>query len=201
MPPGFSYVPGSATIADIDNQVSVIGEAPLAFAGIDLAPGKTVTLTYALRVGAGVAPGTHVNRIVAMGPGGPISNVASASVIVQGDPLLEESLVIGTVFEDLDGDGWQDAPGERGIPGVRLATVDGLLVETDAHGRFHLAGVDGGSASRGRNMILKVDPASLPEGAVFTTDNPRVRRITPGLPVRFDFGVRMPQSAAAGGGR
>ena len=109
--------------------------------------------------------------------------------------------MIGTVFEDLDGDGWQDAPGERGIPGVRLATVDGLLVETDAHGRFHLAGVDGGSASRGRNMILKVDPASLPEGAVFTTDNPRVRRITPGLPVRFDFGVRLPPASASGGSR
>ena len=85
-----------------------------------------------------------------------------------------------------------DGIDERGIPGVRIASVDGLLMETDQFGRFHLVGVGGGPAERGRNFILKVDPATLPPGAELTTDNPRVRRITPGLPVRFDWGVALP---------
>src|SRR5690606_31304400 len=34
---------------------------------------------------------------------------------------------------------------ERGIPGVRIASVDGLLVETDQFGRYHLAGIPGGA--------------------------------------------------------
>ena len=37
---------------------------------------------------------------------------------------------------------------------------------------------------------------SAPGGTTFTTENPRVRRITPGLPVRFDFGVKLPPMPA-----
>ena len=81
---------------------------------------------------------------------------------------------------------------ERGVPGVRIASVEGLLMETDQFGRYHLAGVQGGAWERGRNFILKVDPSTLPAGAVFTTDNPLLRRVTPGLPVRFDWGVKLP---------
>ncbi|WP_338446996.1 isopeptide-forming domain-containing fimbrial protein [Pelagerythrobacter marensis] len=81
---------------------------------------------------------------------------------------------------------------ERGIPGVRIASVEGLIMETDQFGRYHLAGIPGGEWRRGRNFILKVDPATLPDGATFTTDNPKLRRITPGIPVRFDWGVKLP---------
>ncbi len=87
---------------------------------------------------------------------------------------------------------------ERGIPGVRIASVEGLLVETDQFGRYNLIGVEGGRDDRGRNFILKVDPATLPPGSVFTTKNPLVRRITPGLPVRFDFGVKLPPGLVEG---
>ena len=88
---------------------------------------------------------------------------------------------------------------ERGIPGVRLATVEGLLIETDQFGRYHLEGVPGGAWERGRNFIVKVDPATLPPGSQLTTDNPLVRRITPGVPVRFDFGVKLPPGEIPGG--
>ncbi|MDB5896177.1 MAG: hypothetical protein JWQ88_3708, partial [Rhodoferax sp.] len=87
---------------------------------------------------------------------------------------------------------------ERGIPGVRLATVEGLLIETDQYGRYSVIGVSGGNWNRGRNFILKVDPSTLPSGAEFTTVNPLVRRITPGLPVRFDYGVKLPQESLEG---
>lgn len=87
---------------------------------------------------------------------------------------------------------------ERGVPGVRLATVEGLLTETDAFGRYHIIGVDGGG-DRGRNFIVKVDPGTLPPGTRFSTPNPLVQRITPGIPVRFDFGARLPAGGLRGG--
>jgi len=87
---------------------------------------------------------------------------------------------------------------ERGIPGVRLASVEGLLIETDQFGRYHLEGVAGGPWERGRNFILKLDPATLPPGSKLTTDNPLVRRLTPGVPVRFDFGVKLPPGEIPG---
>jgi uncharacterized repeat protein (TIGR01451 family) len=90
---------------------------------------------------------------------------------------------------------------ERGIPGVRIGTVEGNLTETDAYGRFHLEGIDVPNMARGRNFIMKVDPATLPPGTGFTTPNPQVKRITQGIPARFDFGVKLPagQDAPPGG--
>ncbi|HWT42753.1 MAG TPA: OmpA family protein, partial [Sphingopyxis sp.] len=87
---------------------------------------------------------------------------------------------------------------ERGIPGVRIASVEGLIMETDQFGRYHLEGVPGGVWERGRNFILKVDPSTLPDGTEFTTDNPLLRRVTPGIPVRFDWGVKLPVALIEG---
>ncbi|MEE9493641.1 MAG: SdrD B-like domain-containing protein, partial [Gammaproteobacteria bacterium] len=84
---------------------------------------------------------------------------------------------------------------EEGIPGVRLATVGGLLIETDAYGRYHVPDVDGGR-NRGRNFILKVDRVTLPKDASFTTENPRVLRITSVTLNRINFGVKLPQQQA-----
>ena len=81
---------------------------------------------------------------------------------------------------------------EEGIPGVRLATVEGILVETDANGRYHLADIDGGRFERGRNHIIKLDTATVPEGSQVTTENPRVIRVTQGLMSRVNFGVKLP---------
>ncbi|WP_413975795.1 OmpA family protein [Stenotrophomonas acidaminiphila] len=338
-PAGFSYVEGSLLVEDGDNAATVAGQRPLRFDGLDVRAGGKARLVYLMRVGAGVRAGTLVNQAQARSlEGEPLSNVATAEVTLAGDPLLDDSLVFGTVFNDRDGDGWQDsaaltgvtvqggfAPGayvahsttvdrgdgmqpqadasapllhgivvgaiggrqseadpaharqvvvrqrlraldfsddfvltsdqgvsvrmdragvttvhrdgeaakgmnaaaptverriahgaddyvvdyvignagidERGIPGVRIASVEGLLVETDQYGRYHLAGIPGGAWERGRNFILKVDPSTLPTGAAFTTDNPLLRRVTPGMPVRFDWGVKLPERAVEGGAR
>ncbi|RDZ29314.1 CARDB domain-containing protein [Lysobacter silvisoli] len=335
-PAGFTYVDGSLTVSDDDNAGSVGGTSPLRINGIDVGIGRRATIVYFLRVGAGVGNGVHTNSVSALDVNGTsISNVATADVDMAGDPLLEDSLILGSVFDDRDGDGWQDpakasevrvqggfAPGayvagsttvdrgqgpqpeadasapllhgialgdlggrsstaapvsqvvvrqtlrspdfsddfvlttgegttlrmnaagqttvergrgdaakgltgqdlqvsrqvsqtaagyevtytirnegvdERGIPGVRIASVEGLIMETDAYGRYHLEGIHGGDIGRGRNFILKVDPATLPPGSVFTTENPRVRRVTQGVPVRFDFGVKLPAGEIRGG--
>ncbi|MGQ4583607.1 DUF7507 domain-containing protein [Lysobacter sp. F60174L2] len=335
--PGFTYVDGSLQGDDDDDFVTASGSSPLRVSDLDIAAGNSAILTYLMRVGAGVQPGVQINRAVAFDPAydGPASNVATAEVVLGSDPLLDESLISGTAFNDRDGDGWQDgasltdvraqggfAPGayiagsttidrgdgpqpkpdasapllhgidldriegrqsvadpasahqvvirqhlhelaftddfvltnsqgatvrmaadgsttvekdddaakgltaaaptverevvqaadgyevayvvrnegiaERGIPGVRIASVEGLLMETDQYGRYHLVGIDAGQSARGRNFILKVDTATLPPAAELTTENPKVRRVTGGVPTRFDFGVRLPEQPIRG---
>ncbi len=325
---GFSLVADSLTVIDTDNAGSLNGINPVRVGGIDIPAGQTATVSYLMTVGANVLPGTHINTVQAYINDVPISNVATATVVSNADPLFEESLIMGTVFHDRDEDGWQDsaeatdvsvkggidesvyiagsttvdrgmgpqpeadasaplnhgialgtihgrstiaqpednnkvvisqrlrepkfttdfvlttghgttvrvdAAGEstvsrsgraekgltaedirvkrvvtpendvyrvdyvvtnagvqeQGIPGVRIGTVEGLLIETDRYGRYHLQGVSPSHFARGSNFVMKVDAATLPSGSKFTTENPRVRRITPGIPVRFDFGVKM----------
>lgn len=79
---------------------------------------------------------------------------------------------------------------ERGLPGVRLATVTGLIIETDAYGRYSIPDVDAGNDGSGRNFILKIDPATLPAGSVFTTENPYVLRVINNGLNRINFGVK-----------
>ncbi|MCP5178450.1 MAG: DUF11 domain-containing protein [Pseudomonadales bacterium] len=322
-PAGFAYVDGSATTTD-GGALAVAGTRPVTFSGFDLAPGQSREIRYLTRVNAGVVHGEYINTAIPFVGPAPVGAPAQARVTVTADPDFEETTIIGKVFNDVDGDGWQDVatasdvvlrvwtegggfsgvvathgdgspvalpgsltsgiplgdlPGrygvndltgrnqvvvsgrlpegarvtraelvsrdgghvvvdgegtrsqperrvkagtngqklrlrlesrrttdgrdmritaindgvdETGVPGVRLATVEGLLVETDAFGRFHLAGIDSGFMERGRNFILKVDPSTLPSGSEFTTENPRVRRLSQGLMNQFDFGVRIP---------
>ncbi len=335
-PAGFTYVDGSLAVADADNAGRLVGTYPIRVDQIDIPADGHATITYLLRVGAGVRSGVHTNSAYVEDDGDVVSNVATADVQMVSDPMLDESLIVGTVFNDRDGDGWQDAAGlgnvrvqggfapeayvpnsttvdrgngptpepdasspmlhgiavgdiaarqsegdttrrtvtirqklrelrftddfvltsaqgvtvrmgadgrtrveksgdaakglngaeptverrtsqladgylveyvignagidERGIPGVRIASVEGVLIETDQYGRYRVVGVDGGR-ERGRNFILKVDPATLPPGSTFTTDNPLVKRVTPGIPTRFDFGVKLPVSVLEGGER
>ena len=63
-----------------------------------------------MRVGAGVRPGVQVNEALAITQSGQsISNVSRAEVILVADALVDDSLLIGTVFDDRDNDGWQDS--------------------------------------------------------------------------------------------
>ena len=102
--------------------------------------------------------------------------------------------VIGKVFNDINGDGRQDA-GENGMPHVNIVSLEGLIITTDKFGRFHIPGVSAGPLDRGRNFFLKLDESTLPSGYEMTTENPRVLRITAGLMTRMNFGVRRAQSA------
>ncbi|MDH3900078.1 MAG: OmpA family protein, partial [Gammaproteobacteria bacterium] len=344
IPAGFKYVKDSGrviragsdgelgTADDIVTGIKPVGARPVEFINLDFAANETLEVTYLLRVGSGVVEGDYINRATPLANGAAVGNTASARVRVVADPIFDKTTIIGKVFHDRDGDGWQDSanagevvitasvdkvayipgstrlesgnskrvlddhggvplsagivagdlPGrssvadipenhrlvlrvglhshvvpdveistaegtrirldadgvqhvehtgdkqrgmtgqdlvvqqrvvpaetgydlvitltnygvqEEGIPGVRLATVSGLLVETDAQGRYHIADVDAGRMERGRNFILKADPATLPPASEFTTENPRVIRITGGLMNRINFGVRLPDQA------
>jgi len=96
--------------------------------------------------------------------------------------------VIGKVFDDRNGNGYQDE-GEPGLPGVRVASAEGWLVFTDNHGRFHIAcaaRLDGGIGS---NYVMKVDIRSLPTGYQLTTENPGMVRLTADRLAKLNFGA------------
>lgn len=104
------------------------------------------------------------------------------------DPVFNQAISIGTVFFDANQNGYLDS-GENGIPGVRIATVAGLLIETDGYGHFHVPDNNINDARFGQNQLLKVDLHSLPQGARFTTENPRLLRISNTGLNKMNFGV------------
>lgn len=331
LPDGFAILQESLISKDMDGIAQVVGMNMLQLHGVDVRPHGKASFTYFARVGANIISGTHPSTAMATTKSKiQVSNKSTVTVVSVNDPLMQTSLVFGTVFDDRDGDGWQDRadaqhvqvqggidsrvyipnstqliqdghiqaiadasmplahgitidhlPGrqsesdksernviiirqrvthpqftddfhlqtregaivqisasgqikitkkgqlarglvnteltverqvsadgdafavsyiirnlgidERGIPGVRIVAIEGLMIETDQFGRYHIEDTLSGNDSRGRNFILKVDQATLAHGAMITTANPLIRRITPGLPVRFDFGVRNPQ--------
>ncbi len=313
LPPGFAFVEGSLQLADpgpdaqfgtaddLRTPLASSGIDPVTFGPFDLPANAAREITYTARVGVGVTAGDFTNRITPFQAAKIIGADAIATVQVTADPIFDNSTIIGKVFQDRDGDAWQDsavasglvlsggpfdkavkvpnmrgrlaatdpplrvqmklpanadeslswaqpvllrsaqgsrvtlaesgelvhehvgavaagrsgqhlhmhieAQGqgrvlvienrgieERGLPGMRLATVSGLLIETDSVGRFHIADVDTGSTNRGANFILKLDTASLPDGAEVISENPRVLRLTQALMSRIDFAVRLPET-------
>ena len=77
---------------------------------------------------------------------------------------------------------------EDGIPGVRLLTVEGIIIETDQYGRYHVPDqwvLD----KKGKNFLVKVDTDSLPTGMKVISENPRVQRISPNKLTKFNFSV------------
>lgn len=188
-PAGFKYVEGSALIDDVANEPAVNGRA-LTWSGLTLASNAELEIKLLLVVGAGVSEAEYVNIAQAFDTAGgtPLSGVASAAVRVIPDPLFDCTDIIGQVFDDENRNGYQDQ-GEVGLPGVRIATVNGLLVTTDQYGRYHITCADVPNADRGSNFILKLDERTLPSGYRMTTENPRVKRVTRGKMSKFNFGA------------
>jgi uncharacterized repeat protein (TIGR01451 family) len=189
MPPGFKYRNGSATRNGLAAPPLVTGRA-LDWTGQSFAPQEKKIFTVVLAVGTGVGDGEYINQAwAANGPNGAVlSNIAAATVKIVPDPTFDCPDVIGKVFDDKNANGYQD-DGELGIPGVRLSTVRGLLVTTDAEGRFHVPCPDIPNADRGSNFVMKLDDRTLPSGYRLTTENPRDVRLTAGKLSKLNFGA------------
>ncbi|EJB8350452.1 OmpA family protein, partial [Vibrio cholerae] len=188
---GLTYVAGSLNVVG-DDSFSVLSEFPLTISGLDLKAKNKIALNYMMRVGASAGQGVLKNCAIVNDPNQAISsNRSCANIERTSSPIFEDTRILGTVFEDLNVNGVQDE-GEPGLPGVRLATVEGLLIETDAYGRYHIEGIRPSKWARGSNFIVKVDISTLPEGSVTTTQNPLVKRLTQGVPGLFNFGFRVP---------
>jgi uncharacterized repeat protein (TIGR01451 family) len=189
LPPGFKYRSGSANLNGTYVEPKVVGRQ-VTWANQTFAPNEKKTYKLILVVGAGVGEGEYVNQAWALNSiaSSRVSNVGSATVRVVPDPTFDCSDIIGTVFDDKNANGYQDQ-GEPGIANVRVVTARGLLVTTDAEGRFHVACAAIPQMDRGGNFVMKLDERTLPSGFRVTTENPRDVRVTRGKMVKLNFGA------------
>ncbi len=195
MPAGLMYTVGTATFNGAAAPAPVHAGQLLTWPGIRLEPSDgaaggpdEVVITLQARVTGG--GGTLTNEAFVLdSAGNTVSNIATATLKVAPEHVLDCSDIIGKVFDDKDMDGYQDQ-GEPGLAGVRLATVTGELITTDAYGRFHMPCAELPSKI-GSNFILKLDTHTLPSGYRVTTENPRVIRVTAGKFGRLNFGAAL----------
>jgi uncharacterized repeat protein (TIGR01451 family) len=190
-PAGFRYREGSATIDGVAVEPQQTGRL-LAWPNQSFAAGQEKTLKVILVVGSGVGEGEHVNRAYAMNAAvnAVVSNVADATVRITPDADFDCTDILGKVFDDRNLNGVQDE-GEPGLPGVRLATARGLLITTDAEGRYHVTCPMIPNEDRGSNFILKLDVRTLPTGYRMTTVNPDTVRLTRGKFAKLNFGAAL----------
>jgi uncharacterized repeat protein (TIGR01451 family) len=186
-PAGFRYVKGSARVDGVPIEPTVAGRQ-LTWTDLGVEAAGRRSLMLLLAVGAGVGDGEFVNRAQAMSSltGLPFSGVAMATVRVVPDPTFSCTDVTGKVFDDANRNGVQD-PGEKGLPGVRLVTLRGLVATTDPYGRYHITCASVPNEQRGSNFVLKLDERTLPSGYRMSTRQVQVQRATQGKALSVDF--------------
>ncbi|MCX8638435.1 SdrD B-like domain-containing protein, partial [Gilliamella sp. B3817] len=189
LPSGFKFVKGSSRLNG-KKVADPKGTKAVMYDSLDLTANSEVVISYMLVVGSGVTQGEYTNTAMALNAltGKVSSNIAEATVTVTADPLFDNALIFGKVFIDRNGNGIQDE-GEDGLGGVKLVTTRGEIITTDTHGRYHIVGVSGGRWERGANFVIKLDSRSLPKEYKVNGRNPKVVRVSPGLPSKVDFGV------------
>ena len=188
IPAGFKYRSGSASLNGVTVEPVVNGRT-LTWPNQGFAAKEKKTYRLILMVGTGVGDGNYTNQAwVAGQTNSLLSNIGQATVRIVPDPTFDCPDIIGKVFDDQNANGYQDE-GEPGIPAVRLVTPRGLLVMTDAEGRFHVPCPDIPNADRGSNFVMKLDVRTLPSGYRLTTENPRDVRITRGKVSKLNFGA------------
>jgi len=190
IPAGFVFVDGSATVNDVPI-TPVVGGRDVRFDRVALGPNSEVRIGLVLRALASTPPGKYRNIVEGVDAlGTSLAPPAHADVLIEAEGVFDCSEVIGTVFDDLNHNGYQDE-GEPGIAGVRLSTVRGTLITTDAFGRFSVPCADLPNGNIGSNFVLKLDDRTLPTGYALTTDNPAMVRLTAGKMVEMNFGASL----------
>ncbi len=183
LPPGFTYVAGSASVDG--RSVLDPGGNPgplLAFELGAMPASRSLTLHYRVRADVGSLHGDGVNRATGVGclsgpscerpgtatplPGSSSSNEGRHQVRVAGGVFGTEACVMGKVFVDCNGNQVQD-PEELGIPGVRLVLQDGTFLISDSEGKYSACGLPP------KSHVLRIDGLTLPRGARLVTSSNR----------------------------
>ena len=162
LPVSFHYVSGTARLN--------VGSAPeqsiepnetngeLLFSIGELGPGASARLLYRVRIGVNAREGDSDNVAVATGvfPSGEQteSGTARATVRVGGGAFSTQQLIIGRVFEDVNGNGSFD-DGDKPVPGVRLYLTSGQSVITDSEGLYNFPSLNDGS------QVIALDRVTL----------------------------------------
>ena len=188
-PAGFRYIKGSARLNGVPTEPTETA-GQLAWNGLNFDSDDHPTITLLLAVGAGVGEGEFTNRAQAIfgQTGQPLSGEATATVRVIPDQTFDCTDVFGKVFDDVNRNGRQDS-GEKGLPGVRVVTAQGLAAKTDQYGRFHITCAIVPNDIRGSNFVLKLDDRTLPSGFRMSTDLMQIKHATAGKALKFDFGA------------
>ncbi len=112
-----------------------------------------------------------------------LENNIDQEVTSIGDPTT--ATIYGFVFDDLDGDGEQDA-GEPGIEDALITLDDGATTRTDADGLYYFL-----TGTTGTHKVEETDP----NGYFSTTDNLAHVTVSLGTSYRLDFGDAQEGSA------
>jgi len=164
LPLGFRYVQGTSRreLAAVSDPTISDDAGLLTFPMGVVAPGESISLTYALEVGPGAPLGDAVNEaVVRDGDGDQISNIARAEIKLREDLLRSRTTIVGRITE-------QSCEGEEdwarkinpgiGVEGVRIYTETGAYAVSDASGLFHFEGVTKGT------HVVQIDEETLPQG-------------------------------------
>ncbi|GHF40666.1 putative repeat protein (TIGR01451 family) [Deinococcus metalli] len=158
---GLAYVPGTsaldgAALADPDPAGNTLRwHVPL------LAAGKTVALTYHMRV-TPAASGDLVNVVEVTGTGGGgtaravASNRATAVTKLNVLRFAPLSDIVGTVYVDRNRNGRFDAGLDTPVPRARILLAGGRQAITDDQGRYSFLNVPSGT------QALRLDPGTTP---------------------------------------
>ncbi|MBI4357667.1 MAG: hypothetical protein HY584_00050 [Candidatus Omnitrophica bacterium] len=114
------------------------------------------------------------------------SATRSLILTIVADPLFDEGTIVGKVFDDQNENAVQDE-GEHGVPGVKLATEEGIVVVTDPHGRYHIPAV-----KPGRHLV-KIDGHTLPQQTKFVTEESVLVKTTEGMLNVVNFAAKLPE--------
>lgn len=199
LPRGFRYEPGTTRIDSIpgpDPSIAESGGLPLMTWTIErsVPPGGSVQVKYRVRIGLSAGRGELKNLVTASASaaGGVlvVSPEASAAVLVSGGAFDDRGLIIGKVYEDLDGNASHDR-GEPGIGNIELVLEDGTRVRTDTFGKFSIPDVGEGQ------HVVRLNEKTLPAGTRVTVsdfgflDDPRSRLVLvpPGGMAKANFTI------------
>jgi uncharacterized repeat protein (TIGR01451 family) len=188
MPGSFIYETGSASV-DGKSVTPKIEGRNLTFTGLKPDTLGKIVIKLRMVAGATLTTGRYTNVAEVINrDNGAVIATASATVTLIPEHVFDCGDVIGRVFDDRNSNGYAD-DGELGLAGVKVVTVNGLIITSDSEGRFHVACADIPNAEIGSNFIMKLDPTTLPEGYILTTENPRDVRLTRGKVTKLNFGA------------
>lgn len=158
LPAGFAFQPGSVRLNGQLSPDPAGGRGPrLDFNVGGLGVTAESVMTYRVRIGPGALEGDGINRVQASF-GGLSSNLATATVKIQGGVFSSRGYIIGKVFLDCNRNRVQDQS-EMGIPGVRVYLEDGTSAVSDSQGLYSFYGVTP------RTHVLKLDMTTMPAGS------------------------------------
>ncbi len=186
LPPGFDLVQNSVRLND---QTVGWREGSLIIPVGTVQASERVTAAFQLVATRGVTIGKSYEVILRIrDASGNLSEETHMRLVVEGDPVFDEGTIVGKVFNDTNKNGKQDN-GEKGVPGVRLATEEGVVIFTDNNGMYHIPAVKPG------RHVVKIDGHSLPDCTQYITEESLLVKTTPGIMNKASFAVFIPDSA------